>query len=181
MLFRSSTGLTLTETFNQPGHYQAFLDPSPGASLVAPAELLWLEFRGFIGDSLQSDLPFTIVPRNTPCVEISSRPGHIRIDSICGMSFRMIEALPGIFSLAQNHPNPFNRETAIDFSLAAEGPVILEILDPAGREVSRPIDAILSAGKYSARLDARDLPSGVYSYRLRAGEYSEGREMVVVK
>jgi hypothetical protein len=84
-------------------------------------------------------------------------------------------------ALEQNVPNPFNPETIIEFETAFEGQVVLAIYDGVGREVMRPVDEVLPAGRRRIRFDARDLPSGVYTYKLITGLQVLSRQMVVTK
>ena len=89
--------------------------------------------------------------------------------------------LPAQFSLGQNHPNPFNPSTTISFSVPSKLFVSLKVFDALGREVSNLVAEELPAGTYTRHWDAAALPSGVYFYRLQAGEYLETNRMVVLK
>ncbi|MBI4232912.1 MAG: VCBS repeat-containing protein [Chloroflexi bacterium] len=94
--------------------------------------------------------------------------------------------LPQTFSLAQNYPNPFNSETVIHFALPESGEVELSVYNIAGQEVAVLVQGRREAGIYVVRWDGRDdmgreLASGVYLYRLRAGERMETRKMVLVR
>lgn len=85
------------------------------------------------------------------------------------------------FSLMQNTPNPFNPSTTIAFTLAGEADVRLNVYDLVGREVARPVDGRLGAGEHEIQFDASSLPTGVYLYRLDAGEFVATRRMIVLK
>ena len=85
------------------------------------------------------------------------------------------------FQLKQNYPNPFNPTTAISFSLPSESFATLKVFDALGREVSTLLAEELSAGIYSRSWDASKLPSGIYYYRLQAGEFMETKKMMAVK
>ena len=89
--------------------------------------------------------------------------------------------VPAAFVLEQNHPNPFNPETVIRYHLAQAGPVRLDVLDLLGRTVVVLVDDTRAAGIYTATLDARPLPSGLYLYRLRAGPTVLVRKMVLAR
>jgi hypothetical protein len=67
-------------------------------------------------------------------------------------------------------PNPFRDGTRLRFALAEAADVTLTVHDALGREVARLVDGPLEAGAHAATFDARGLPSGVYAYRLRAGD-----------
>ena len=94
--------------------------------------------------------------------------------------------LPGAIRLAQNTPNPFNPRTSIRFRLAEAADVGLEIFDAAGRRVRSLTLGRRSAGDHDVVFDGRDahgreLASGVYHYRLRSGNESLVRRMVLVR
>ncbi len=97
--------------------------------------------------------------------------------------------LPKGFSLAQNSPNPFNPSTTISYSVPEGGgamPVRLTIYDMRGREIIRLVEAFSAGGSYSVTWDGLDgngrgVSSGVYLYRLQAGEHEQSRKMVMLK
>jgi hypothetical protein len=102
--------------------------------------------------------------------------------------------VPTRFVLEQNYPNPFNPSTRIRFSIAdrneregengrrGEGAsVTLKVFDVLGREVATLVNENLSAGSYETTFDATFLSSGVYVYRMQAGDFSASRRMIVVK
>lgn len=85
------------------------------------------------------------------------------------------------FSLHQNYPNPFNPSTVISYSLPASNFVTLKIFDILGNEITTLLNSEQSAGKYSISYNASHLSSGVYFYRLNAGEFSSTRKMLLTK
>ncbi|KPJ58469.1 MAG: hypothetical protein AMJ46_14150 [Latescibacteria bacterium DG_63] len=97
-----------------------------------------------------------------------------------------LEPRPARRELTQNYPNPFNPYTKITFSLTKPGRVVLRIYSIAGRTVRTLVDAHREPGSYSELWDGRaedgrELPSGVYFYRLEAGEFMATRKMVLLK
>jgi hypothetical protein len=91
---------------------------------------------------------------------------------------------PGVpvpFSLAQNSPNPFNPYTTISFTLAADGPVMLDIYDIAGQKIDTVIDRDMTAGAHSTVWNGAGHPSGVYFYTLRAADFEQTMKMTLVK
>jgi photosystem II stability/assembly factor-like uncharacterized protein len=89
-------------------------------------------------------------------------------------------------ALAQNHPNPFNPTTTIDFTLPTESAVTIDIYDSAGRLVRRVLEARVPAGQYEASWDGRnaagtEVASGVYFCRLAAGKETISRKMVLLR
>lgn len=85
------------------------------------------------------------------------------------------------FVLHQNYPNPFNPRTAINYQLTAVSFVKLSIHDALGREVATLVNETKSAGVHTVSWDARDLPSGIYMYRIVAGNRIESKKMLLVK
>ncbi len=93
---------------------------------------------------------------------------------------------PRQFALFQNHPNPFNGGTVIEFELPSASHVRLEIFNVLGQQVAEPLNASRAAGKHRATWDGlfkngRQAPSGIYFYRLQAAGGSLVRKMVLVK
>ena len=93
-----------------------------------------------------------------------------------------INDLPIRYDLKQNYPNPFNPVTNISYSLPLSGNVSLVIYNLLGEEVSRLVDdKQLPIGEYNARWDATNMTSGIYFYRLTAGDFVRMRKMVLLK
>jgi hypothetical protein len=94
---------------------------------------------------------------------------------------------PGLSnSLAQNHPNPFNPQTTISFSIAQRGNVRLNVYDVNGALVRTLANETRAAGAYDVTWDGRDdrgraVASGVYFYKLTAGSFTQTRKMVLLK
>jgi photosystem II stability/assembly factor-like uncharacterized protein len=89
--------------------------------------------------------------------------------------------VPAGFSLGRNYPNPFNPSTTISFTVPARMFVRLTVFDVMGREIARMVDGELPAGVHECRWNAAGRASGVYYYRLQAGERVETRTMMMVK
>ncbi len=89
--------------------------------------------------------------------------------------------VPNAYSLSQNYPNPFNPQTNIRFSLSQPGNVKLIIFDITGRELEIVVNEKLSAGSYNYDWNAANYPSGVYFYKLQAGNFVETKKMILVK
>ncbi|MBN1466880.1 T9SS type A sorting domain-containing protein [candidate division KSB1 bacterium] len=89
---------------------------------------------------------------------------------------------PAEYALAQNYPNPFNPTTTIQYALARPGHVSLILYDVLGREVRRIVDAFQPAATYSVQIDATELDSGVYFYKLQVGdEFTSMKKMILMK
>jgi hypothetical protein len=91
------------------------------------------------------------------------------------------EDVPRTFTLKQNYPNPFNPTTTIEFEIPERVNVKLIVYDILAREISTLVDKELEPGKYKVDFDAKNLPSGVYFYRLEAGKFASVKKMVLVR
>jgi hypothetical protein len=83
--------------------------------------------------------------------------------------------------LRQNYPNPFNPSTTIEFALAKAGFVTLTIYNVAGENVATLVSESLTAGSYQYHWDAGGLASGVYFYRLEAGQFSQTKKLLLLR
>ena len=88
---------------------------------------------------------------------------------------------PGTFALEQNYPNPFNPTTRIDFSLPSDSCVRLTVYNILGEEIARLVDGVETAGRKSVNFDAGELPTGLYTYRLASGDFTQARRMLLLK
>ncbi len=91
------------------------------------------------------------------------------------------DAQPTTFSLKQNFPNPFNPQTSIEFSIPRSEFVTLKIYDVLGREVATLVETQLTAGNYTFSWVGAQNASGIYYYRLKAGEFSQIRKMMLLR
>ncbi|MDR3611140.1 MAG: S8 family serine peptidase [Ignavibacteriaceae bacterium] len=92
-----------------------------------------------------------------------------------------INPVPYTFELSQNYPNPFNPSTTIRYSIPSKSQVILRIYDMLGREVRTLLNEAKEAGNYSINFYAGNLPSGVYLYKLSAGNFTSTKKLVLIK
>ncbi len=109
--------------------------------------------------------------------------------TIVGVEDETDASKPQDFELLQNYPNPFNPTTNITYVIARSGAtrqsaalsVQLKVYDALGREVATLVNAKQAPGKYSVQFNAAELPSGVYFYTLRAGNFVQTRKMILMK
>ena len=99
------------------------------------------------------------------------------------MRFKRItyDRLPHRYSLSQNIPNPFNPTTTIKYSLKNNNNVRIEIYNQLGQQIRVLLDVPIEAGDHQVEFDANGLPSGVYYYRIQAGNFSAFKKMVLLK
>ncbi len=90
-------------------------------------------------------------------------------------------ALPQEVALGQNYPNPFNAATRIEFDLPRASAAELILYDVMGREVTTLLSGQFTAGRHHVNVDANQLPSGVYIYRLKTEHMELAKKMVILK
>lgn len=105
--------------------------------------------------------------------------GVIRVQEPTSVEYE--GSLPQSFNLEQNYPNPFNPSTTIKFSLPQSAEVSLKIFNSLGEEVSSLINSFKERGTYSVKFNAAGLPSGIYYYKLTAGNFAEVKKMILNK
>ncbi len=88
---------------------------------------------------------------------------------------------PIAFELRQNYPNPFNPSTAISYQLSAVSHATLTVYDILGRRIATLVDGVMPAGTHTVTFDASRLASGIYFYRLSAGNFTAVKKMMLVR
>lgn len=88
---------------------------------------------------------------------------------------------PDVYTLFDNYPNPFNPTTTISYSIPKGSFVTLTIYDVLGREVKTLVNKFQTKGKYNYTFNARNLTSGVYIYRIKAGDFAATKKLVLMK
>ncbi len=118
--------------------------------------------------------------------------GSIGVKGIFGLAFAFDPAtsfknedangvIPSVFSLAQNYPNPFNPSTTISFALPQHANVKLVVYNSLGEEVAELVNREMNAGFQSVNFDASNLSSGLYFYRISAGNFVDVKKMILIK
>jgi len=111
-------------------------------------------------------------------LKIHGNPGED--DPITGVAAKDAN-VPKRFELFQNYPNPFNPSTTITFSIPAESFVSLKVYDVIGREIANVVSEELVAGNYKRQWNASGMSSGVYFYRIQAGNFVETKKMILLR
>ena len=89
--------------------------------------------------------------------------------------------IPESIYLSQNYPNPFNPTTNIEFSLPENSFVKLKVFDITGKEVAELVNENLTPGSFRYEFNAKNLPSGLYFYKLETEKFSETKKMIILK
>ena len=172
----------------------------PGDPVTGTGELdLWPGDRRMMG----SCGPFTMNPGDSQAVtvKISAAQDKDRLRSLATVRNYLDDTtglsggidsnpapplVPEKYGLFQNYPNPFNPSTTILYNLPASSHVMLEVINSLGQRVKLLVNEIKPAGEYAVSWNGTDkngdkVASGIYFYRLKAGEYSATRKMVLVR
>ncbi len=102
----------------------------------------------------------------------------VEINTVTGV---VAQTVPAEFSLSQNYPNPFNPTTKIRYALPAVADVLLEVYNTLGQRVATLVNGKQGAGYHDVEFKASGIPSGIYYYRLQAGNEISARKMVLMK
>ena len=92
-----------------------------------------------------------------------------------------IVKIPSEYRLDQNHPNPFNPTTTIQYQIPEDANVVVKVYNLLGSEVATLVNEFKPTGYYTVKFDASSLPSGLYLYKISAGTFSETRKMLLMK
>ncbi|MCH8289403.1 MAG: T9SS type A sorting domain-containing protein, partial [Candidatus Marinimicrobia bacterium] len=156
------------------------------------AELFLVGSAGVAGDHSIMELVFRRIPGGSSRTEIVLASARLNdniiwtlgdttvVDFITGVDDERA-GLPTEFALSQNHPNPFNPETTIRYALPEASGVSLIIYNLRGEEVARLVDGEQPAGHHQVTWNASNIASGMYFYRLQAGEFVQTKKMVLLK
>jgi hypothetical protein len=118
------------------------------------------EFTGFAGKDLTPSGPIELYP-----VGVENGGKQKSLD----------------YELSQNYPNPFNPETKIEYKLKDQSFVIIKVFDLLGNEIKTLVSELKAAGKHSVIFDGSKLPSGVYFYKIEAGDFLSIKKMLLLK
>jgi hypothetical protein len=108
----------------------------------------------------------------------STQPGQLRDDK---SGSNNNEQIPAAYALLQNYPNPFNPVTRIQYQLPQESRVNLSVFNILGQKVATLVDEVQNEGYKAVSFNANNLPSGVYFYRLQAGNFNDVKKFILMK
>jgi parallel beta-helix repeat protein len=149
---------------------------NPADSLILP------------GDSLTITVTFTPADTNlivdTLLIENNDKPLQVQLSGkgkIIVVGIENSSELPKVYELYTAYPNPFNPSTTIEFDLPRPSFVILKVYNLLGEEVDILISKQMTSGKYKYIWTANNLASGIYFYRLNAGEFNKVRKIILLR
>jgi len=130
---------------------------------------------GFGIEAINNELP----PYNTRASIINAARDYLY--NIVGVKDDVHGSLPNLTRLNQNYPNPFNASTLIKYELHQQSNVRINIYDILGRKIATIQDRLQPAGNHQVIWNAEDVSSGVYFYKIQAGDYTETKKMIFLK
>ncbi len=164
----------------------SFVGDLSGFGLGSGGDTTWLEnTAGILIDSviipaLGNDTSIARVPDGSNIL-VKKSPVTKGATNGTGTSVQYKPLTISTYNLEQNFPNPFNPTTMISYRLSGVNQVTMKIYDVVGREVATLINQQQAEGEYHVTFNASALSSGIYFYRLNAGNYSEMKKMVLIK
>ncbi len=116
-------------------------------------------------------------------IMVGRKPGALiyQNDMVLIVDARIDKTIPTEFSLSQNYPNPFNPSTIIRYGLPEDSHVKLELFNTLGQRLTVIVDEGQKAGFHQVLFERSELSSGIYLYRLRAGDFAKIRKMIYIK
>lgn len=112
----------------------------------------------------------------------SSSDGKVYVhNKTLATSNKSVTDVPEKLRLSQNYPNPFNPATQISYKLPKQAHLSLKVYNVLGEHITTLVNEFQSPGRYEVTFDASHLSSGIYIYRLEAGEFVESTQMMLVK
>lgn len=123
---------------------------------------------------------FRVYRRALDATEVAATWNHLLPYTVTGV-VNTGNSNPNEYALGQNYPNPFNPVTNIKYSIPVAGFTELKVYDMLGREVETIVSSFQQAGSYQATFTGSGLASGVYTYRISSGSFTETLKMILVK
>lgn len=174
-------GWIFTDDYNGTG-FEAGFSLYAGPFQFAPNDTQWVMLAlvpatGYDGITSITHLREKVsVLQSLPYDSLAFGKNHYGITSV-----EDISEIPIEYKLNQNYPNPFNPKTLISYKLPEYGNVKLKIFDLLGKEITTLVDEEKPAGFYEVEFFATGLPSGIYFYQLRAGNFIDTKKMILLK
>lgn len=167
-----------------PGEDAAVFTLAPGSPSLtgsrSPADLFYTDFTGVFSLLVTAGEIGLLSDDNIDAIDCQILTGHLDVND------DFVLALPEQYHLYQNHPNPFNATTVINYDIPMDGYVSITIYDIRGREIRQLVGGYKHAGVNSEIWDSMDdagneVGAGVYVYHIQTGSFSQTRKMVLLK
>lgn len=156
------------------------LRPVAGGPIPLEGEVLpALPFRGFLGNMELDTFRIALQAGDSLCILPSVANLPYSLEQICGLQNRLLEIGGTPPALRASLPNPASASVEIGFTIPFDGTATLELFSLDGKRIRRIIDGSMTSGDHSVTLDVRDLPNGVYYYRLEYGSFSASQPLLI--
>ncbi|MEJ2615306.1 MAG: T9SS type A sorting domain-containing protein, partial [Ignavibacteriaceae bacterium] len=161
----------------------SFIDKNNGIIVGGQGNILLTTDRGKVWQPQKSGTfnDLAAVANNGSNWVVTGGFGTILKSDYSLVSVKSNSKIPTSFGLKQNYPNPFNPSTTISYSVPYTSYVVLKVYDILGKEVATLVNEEKSAGIYRINFTANNLSSGVYFYRIQAGNYSAVKKFVLLR
>lgn len=151
-----------------------------GEVLSGRGELMRLLGRMYLSDVGGTELPLRL-GGTTNCFAFAPEPGYAALDSVCGLSLRLIETSAQKYSAPTALPNPARDRVRFRFALGLDGATEMAVFDALGNRVALVVGEYLDAGEYEVEWDVRSLPAGMYTYRLQSGDWNGTGRLLITE
>ncbi len=156
----------------------------PSTANLFQANEIWTKI-GFVRGSGNSNSPksYSFIDNNLSNgtnfqykLKMIDNDGNYKYSNVVNVTIQ-----PSAYTLMQNHPNPFNPTTIIEYELPVRSKVLLNVYDILGNKVATLVNEVKNAGKYKVQFNGADLASGIYFYELTANNNSVIKKMILMK
>jgi hypothetical protein len=173
--------------------------PPAGSFDVRFADGSWITPEGEVTIRVQGDAPVSVTLHGSANNAVTFYAGSTELDRVqllegesvalpqgtdritINASAENATEIPDVASLEQNYPNPFNPTTSIRFGIPAKSEVTLDVFNMLGQRVAQLVNSEMNAGYHTIGFDASSLSSGMYIYRLQAGNFTATKKLMLVK
>ncbi len=168
---------------SNPGEFMVDMVKNSGVNLKGSGVLFRFTMNAYLSVERKTLLPCELAVIGRPYVTVHDIPGLLKIDEVCADNIRTISGSGIQYGLMATTPNPTNGETKVEYSIGIEAKTTLAIYNQLGQYVTTLVNQVQAPGSYEVTFDIASLglPSGVYSYRLESGQYTDVRTLVVGK
>lgn len=183
------TGGTLTDGWTilqavktqTPGEIMVDLKKNNAPALKGAGVLFRFTMNAYLSVERQTTLPCEMRVIGRPFVTVNDIPGLLKIEEVCADAIRTVAGSGIKYGLMASTPNPTMGETKVQYSIGLEAATTLSVYNGLGERVATLVNQKQAPGTYEVTFDigALGLPSGVYSYRLESGPYSDVRTLVI--
>ncbi|MDB5033284.1 MAG: hypothetical protein JWQ98_525 [Chlorobi bacterium] len=177
----SRWAITTIQRDDTVGILRATAQAPPGEILTGAGTLIDLPFTAYLNRIDTSSIVFEIDLPDGPCTDQRISPGFMKLDSICGLNFRLIEATSSLYGIKPVTPNPFGPVGEIGFSLGLDGMTSVEIFNGGGERVALLAHGMMGPGRYGVKWDASAYPAGMYFCRIVSGDWSGIVKFIMIR